>query len=143
MNIWPGLVYLWIWGQAIGSFFSHSPKFLLATVFEPNKLASFQSNFKNKFKLWCWGRSVNGDPYLHTACSLRKGPWPWFGCSCFKEPRIRERRRCSVSFTTPALSSHISAIAMVAVGARMLTDCTSTTESLGNFRKPRRVKIHL
>lgn len=24
MNIWPGLMYLWIWGQAIGSFFSHS-----------------------------------------------------------------------------------------------------------------------
>ena len=25
---------------------------------------SFQSNFKNKFKLWCWVRSMNGDPYL-------------------------------------------------------------------------------
>lgn len=38
MNIWPELMYLWIWGQAIGSFFSHSPKFLLATVFESNQL---------------------------------------------------------------------------------------------------------
>lgn len=31
-------MYLWIWGQAIGSFFSHSLRFLLATVFESNRL---------------------------------------------------------------------------------------------------------
>lgn len=25
---------------------------------------SFQSNFKNKCKLWCWARPANADPYL-------------------------------------------------------------------------------
>lgn len=110
---------------------------------KPNKLVSFPSNFKNKFQLWCWGRPASGDPYLHTTCSVRKGPWPWFGCSCFKEQRTGKRRSCSVSFTTPTPSLHISAIATVTVGARVFTDCTSTTVSLRNFRKPRLVKIHL
>jgi hypothetical protein len=61
MNIWPGLMYLWIWGQAIGSFFSHSPKFLLATLFKSNRLklqfkaiVKINSDFVFGQDQWTW-----------------------------------------------------------------------------------------
>ena len=91
MNIWPGLMYLWIWGLAIGSFSSHSTTFLLATVFESNRLRfPFRATLKINSSFGVgWGQWM-GTLISDPSCSLREeslrlvwlllllvSPWEW------------------------------------------------------------------
>lgn len=68
-------MYLWIWGQAIGSFLSHSTTFLLATVFESNRLRfPFRATLKINSSLGVgWGQWM-GTLILDPSCSLREEP---------------------------------------------------------------------
>lgn len=80
-------------GQAVGSFFSHSLKFLLATVFEPNRLRfPFRATLKINGSFGV-GRGQRMEPLtFRPSCSLRRGPLQLVWPSCFTEQRAGERR---------------------------------------------------
>ena len=105
-NIWLGLMYLWIWGQAIGSFLSHSTTFLLATGFESNRLKfPFRVTLKISSSFGVgWGQWMGPSSFTQTA-HWGKDTCHWFGCSCFKEQRIGGRKNWSVSFFCSQISA--------------------------------------
>lgn len=101
MNIWPGLIYLWILGTChwlIFLPFTHIPVGHFTWIKQTQD--SFRANLKIRFRLWCWVRSMNVDPKI----SLKLLTQEWancFPCSCWWGRGQRARGNPSESLSTP------------------------------------------
>lgn len=94
---------------------------------------SFQSNFKNKFKLWCWASPMNGDPYLSPKLLIEERTLA-IGLVALWSRGLEKGETDLQRFSTSRLC--LVLWLPQSVSARIFTDCKSNTQSLGNFKKP-------